>query len=117
MNILKESVQKLEVWHEYPMTTRTHALTTIFQSPTSIEYRLKILYLALLSITAVGHLLWDYADYDLRREQYFVIYTVDNVFKLTTRALFIYKITRRYLRFITWGFIRDIKLFKSLRLL
>ena len=70
MNILKESGQQLEVWHEYLMTTRTHALTTIAQSQTSIEYRLKILYLTLLSIRAVVHLLWGYVDYDLCREQY-----------------------------------------------
>ena len=75
MNTLKESRQQLEVWHEYLTTTRTHTLTTIARSPTSIEYRLKILYLTLLSITAVGHLLWDYVDYDLRREQYSVTYT------------------------------------------
>ena len=54
MNILKESGQQLKVQHEYLMMTRTHALTTIAQSPTSIEYRFKILYLALLPITAVG---------------------------------------------------------------
>ena len=75
MNILKESGQQLEVWHEYLMTTRTHAPTTIAQSLLSIEYRLKILYLALLSIMAVGHLLRGYVDYDLRREQYSVTYT------------------------------------------
>ena len=70
MNILKESRQQLEVWHEYLMTTRTYAQTTIAQSPTSIEYRLKTLYLAILSITAVGYLLWDYIDYNLCRKQY-----------------------------------------------
>ena len=64
MNILKESGKQLEVWHEYLMTTMTHAPTTIAQSPTSIEYRLKILYLTLLSIKTVGHLLWGYVDYD-----------------------------------------------------
>ena len=57
MNILKELGQQLKVLHEYPTMTRTHAPTTIAQSLTSIEYKLKILYLALLSITAVGHLL------------------------------------------------------------
>ena len=75
MNTLKESRQQLEVWHEYLMTTRTHAQTIIAQSLTSIEYRLKILYLTLLAITAVGHLLWSYIDYDLHREQYSVTYT------------------------------------------
>ena len=70
MNILKESGQQLEVWHEDLMTTRTHDLTTIAQSLTSIEYRLKIIYLTLLSITAIGYLLWGYVDYDLCREQY-----------------------------------------------
>ena len=70
INILKESGQQLKVWHEYLMMTRTHAPITIAQSPTSIEYRLKILYLALLSMTAFGHLLWSYIDYDLCREQY-----------------------------------------------
>ena len=57
------------------MMTRTHAPTTIAQSPTSIEYRLKLLYLALLSIVALGHLLWSYTDYNLCREQYSVTYT------------------------------------------
>ena len=55
--------------------TRTHAPTTIAQSLTSMEYRLKILYLALLLIMAVGHLLWSYVDYDLHREKYSVTYT------------------------------------------
>ena len=75
MNILKESGQQLKVPHEYLMMNRTHALTTI--ALTSFEYRLKILYLALLSITAVGHLLWSYVDYDLRREQYSMTYEHD----------------------------------------
>ena len=70
MNILKESGQQLKVRHEYLTMTKTRALKTIAQSPTSIEYRLEILYLALLSIMAVGHLLWSYIDYDLCREQY-----------------------------------------------
>ena len=74
MNILKVSRQQLKVWHEYPTMTRTHALTPIAQSPTSIEHKLKILYLALLSIRAVGHLLWSYIDYGLCREQYSVTY-------------------------------------------
>ena len=70
MNILEESGQQLKVWHEYLTMTRTHALATIAQSPTNTEYKLKILYLALLSIMAVGQLLWGYVDYDLCREQY-----------------------------------------------
>ena len=44
----------------------------VYNTLTSIEYRLKILYLTLLSIMVVDHLLWDYVDYDLCREQYSV---------------------------------------------
>ena len=73
-NILKGSGQQLKVQHEYLMMTRTHTPTTIAQSPTSIEYKLTILYLALLSITAVGHPLWSSVDYDQRTEQYSVTY-------------------------------------------
>ena len=70
------SGQQLEVRHEYLMTVRTHALTIVTQTPTSAEYQLKILYLTLNSITAVGHLLWDYIDYDTCREQHSVTYTL-----------------------------------------
>ena len=58
------SEQQLEVRHEYLVTVRTHVPTTVTQTPTSTEYQFKILYLTLNSITAVGHLLWDYVDYD-----------------------------------------------------
>ena len=68
MNIMMGSEQQQEVRHEYLMTVRSHALTTVTQTLTSAEYQFKILYLTLNSITAVGHLLWDYVDYDTRRE-------------------------------------------------
>ena len=64
------SEQQLEVRHEYLMTVRTHALTSVTQTPRSTDYQFKILYLTLDSIMAVGHLLWDYVDYNTCKEQY-----------------------------------------------
>ena len=75
MNTLKEFRQQLKVWHRYLMTIKTPAPTAIAQPLMSIEYNLKFLYLTLISVTAVGHQLWDYFDYDLSREQYSVTHT------------------------------------------
>ena len=62
--------EQLEARHRYLVTARTHAPTAVAQTLTSAGYQFKILYLILNSITAVGHLLWDYIDYDKHREQY-----------------------------------------------
>ena len=64
------SEQQPEIRHEYLMTVRTHAPTTVTQTLTSTENQFKILHLTLNSITAVGHLLLDYVDYNTCREQY-----------------------------------------------
>ena len=64
MNTMMGFEQQLEVRHRYLVTARIHAPTAVAQTLTSAGYQFKILYLILDSIMAVGHLLWDYIDYD-----------------------------------------------------
>ena len=54
MNTMMGSEQQLEIRHEYLMTVRTHAPTTVTQTLTSTEYQFKILYLTLNSITVLA---------------------------------------------------------------